>query len=698
MSIESGTVLGRYEIRSQIGAGGMGEVYLAKDTKLERIVALKMLRADVASDEDRMRRFVLEAKAAAALNHPNIAHIYDIGEEGGAKFITMEFIDGVTLRTKIHIENTEVWRLLEYLAQVARGLSKAHDAGIVHRDLKPENIMITGDGFAKVLDFGLAKLVEPQNQPKVTSDSAESDTLLISLPQHSTPGMVLGTLGYMSPEQAQGRVKNVDHRSDIFSFGCLVYEAATMHRPFEADSAIDTLHKIVYEPAPLIQNFNPSAPSNLQRIVRRCLAKDPQERFQNIKDVVLELEDLLQEQSSGPDANRYLQRPHRGTDAAATPTAVVTPRGRESQPNHAHTGQHADLSSSRDSSGLRIHEESTQEIKHTSGAVPLDSKFYIMRETDGDFLQAIKRRDSIVLVKGARQMGKTSLLARGLQQARAAGSAVVLTDFQKLNATHLESIDNFFLALSEMIYDQLDVDTEPEDSWSPRRGASINFERYIRRVVLKQIGGPLVWAMDEVDRLLTCPFGSEVFGLFRSWHNERSLDPSSPWEHLTLAIVYATEPHLFITDPNQSPFNVGTKLELKDFSIEHAIDLNERYGSPLTDETDVSRYCSLVGGHPYLLHSGIFEMKRRGLTLSDFEAVADQDEGPFGDHLRRILVLLARDPVLTEAVREVLRGKPCPTTDGFYRLRSTGLVSGHSAREAVLRCPLYEKYLERNLL
>jgi len=697
MSIEAGTVLGRYEIRSQIGAGGMGEVYLAKDTRLERIVALKMLRAEVASDEDRMRRFVLEAKAAAALNHPNIAHIYDIGEEDGAKFITMEFIDGVTLRAKIHNENTEVWRLLEYLAQVARGLSKAHEAGIVHRDLKPENIMITGDGFAKVLDFGLAKLVEPQNRSNIASDSAESDTLLISAPQHSTPGMVLGTLGYMSPEQAQGRVKNVDHRSDIFSFGCLVYEAATMHRPFEADSAIDTLHKIVYEPAPLIRNFNPSAPSNLQRIVRRCLAKDPQERFQNIKDVVLELEDLLLERS-GPDTNQYLQRPLRGTDVAGTPTAVVTPRGRESQPNHADTGQHEDVTTSKDSSGPRIHEVSTDEIKHTSGAVPLDSKFYIVRYTDGDFLQAIKRRDSIVLVKGARQMGKTSLLARGLQQARMAGSAVVLTDFQKLNATHLDSIENFFLALSEMIYDQLDVDTEPEDAWSPRRGASINFERYIRRVVLKQVGGPLVWAMDEVDRLLTCSFGSEVFGLFRSWHNERSLDPSSPWEHLTLAIVYATEPHLFITDPNQSPFNVGTKLELKDFSIEHAIDLNERYGSPLTDETDVWRYCRLVGGHPYLLHNGIFEMKRRGLTLPDFEAVADQDEGPFGDHLRRILVLLARDPDLTEAVREVLRGKPCPTTDGFYRLRSTGLVSGHSAREAVLRCPLYEKYLERNLL
>jgi hypothetical protein len=158
--------------------------------------------------------------------------------------------------------------------------------------------------------------------------------------------------------------------------------------------------------------------------------------------------------------------------------------------------------------------KSTLEIKHTSGAVPLDSKFYIVRDTDGDFLQAIKRRDSIVLVKGARQMGKTSLLARGLQQARALVPQSYSLIFKKLNATHLESIDNFFLALSEMIYDQLDVDTEPEDSWSPRRGASINFERYIRRVVLKQIGGPLVWAMDEVDRLLTCPFGSEVFGLF----------------------------------------------------------------------------------------------------------------------------------------------------------------------------------------
>src|SRR5258705_4304831 len=334
MSIAAGTLLGRYEIRCKIGPGGMGEVYLDKDTKLDRIVALKILRTEVASDEDRMRRFVQEAKDAAALNHPNIAHICDIGEVEGVKFMSMEFIDGVTLREKIHHEKTDLRRLLEYLAQVARGLGKAHEAGIVHRDLKPDNVMITGDGYAKVLDFGLAKLVEPQHQSSLGADSAEIDTLLISAPQYSTPGMVLGTLGYMSPEQAQGKVKKIDQRSDIFSFGCLLYEAATLHRPFEADSAVDTLHKIVYEPAPLIRDFNPVAPPSLQRIVRRCMAKDPEQRFQNIRDVVLELEDLLQEGDSGLSVKRAHDN-WTGPDTAAT--SFTTLRGRESQPNHRET-------------------------------------------------------------------------------------------------------------------------------------------------------------------------------------------------------------------------------------------------------------------------------------------------------------------------------------------------------------------------
>src|SRR5438034_7665933 len=201
------TSVSHYRIVAKVGAGGMGEAYLARDTKLDRKVALKILPADLAANQDRMRRFTQEAKAAAALNHPNIATIHEIGESDGVNFIAMEFIDGATLREKIRQEQTDLRKLLRYLQHVAEGLAKAHAAGIVHRDLKPDNIMITGDGHAKILDFGLAKLIEPQ-QPSSPGgrEISELDTMLISAPQHSTPGMVLGTLGYMSPEQAQGNV------------------------------------------------------------------------------------------------------------------------------------------------------------------------------------------------------------------------------------------------------------------------------------------------------------------------------------------------------------------------------------------------------------------------------------------------------------------------------------------------------------
>src|SRR6202171_1285137 len=219
MSIAAGTKLGRYEIRKKIGEGGMGEVYLAEDTQLHRKVALKVLPTEMADNQDRMRRFKQEATAAAALNHPNIAHIYEMGERDGVNFIAMEFIDGVTLREKIHQERTELRKLLRFLQHAAEGLAKAHAAGIVHRDLKPENIMVTRDGHAKILDFGLAKLIE---QPPLTGgDSSEVATAV--MPQHSSPGAIMGTVGYMSPEQAQGNTKEIDQRSGIFSFRCIFF-------------------------------------------------------------------------------------------------------------------------------------------------------------------------------------------------------------------------------------------------------------------------------------------------------------------------------------------------------------------------------------------------------------------------------------------------------------------------------------------
>lgn len=337
-------------------------------------------------------------------------------------------------------------------------------------------------------------------------------------------------------------------------------------------------------------------------------------------------------------------------------------------------------------------------LEPIGGAVPLGSTFYVVRPTDAEFHAAIARRDSIVLVKGAHQVGKTSLLARGLQQGREAGSQVVLTHFQVFNAAHLESAETLLLALADTIAEQLDLDVRPADVWDTRRGPNPNFRRYLRREVLDKLSTPLVWGLDEVDRLFSCTFGSEIFGLFRSWHDERALEPGGPWERLTLAIAYSTEAHLFITDVNQSPFNVGTRLTLDDFTLEQVADLNRRYGAPLRDAEDVARYYALVHGQPYLVRRGLHEMVAHGANLSVFEERASSDDWVFGEHLRRIVVLLARNTDLSEVVRAVLDGKPCPSRESFYRLRSAGILSGESVHDARFRCPLYAAYLKQHLL
>lgn len=314
--------ISHYSILEKLGAGGMGEVYKAYDAKLDRPVALKILPLDLVEDEDRLRRFVQEAKSASALNYPHIITIYEIGEakseiaevQGGESkarapesdtgvlvslaretpihYIAMEYIEGETLHTKIHRDQASLRNLLEYLVQAADGLAKAHAAGIVHRDLKPDNIMINKDGFAKILDFGLAKLVEPVRDPAKSTegDLQEAATAVM---RRSQPGAVMGTVGYMSPEQAQG--KAVDQRSDIFAFGCILYEVVTGHKPFVGDSLIDSLHKIIYTTAPPVKDFNPNCPYELQRIIRRCLAKDADDRYQRVKDISADLRDFLEE-------------------------------------------------------------------------------------------------------------------------------------------------------------------------------------------------------------------------------------------------------------------------------------------------------------------------------------------------------------------------------------------------------------------
>jgi serine/threonine protein kinase len=319
--------ISHYTILAKLGAGGMGEVYKAHDTILDRPVALKILPLELMENADRLRRFIQEAKSASALNHPHIITIYEVGEaraevveanpeakdtnaptgdlvsvarEKPIQYIAMEFIEGETLSAKIHRDQTNLRKLLGYLVQTADGLTKAHAAGIVHRDLKPDNVMINGDGYAKILDFGLAKLVEPPPPANTEQDSDEVATAILN---RSQPGAVMGTIGYMSPEQALGRT--VDQRSDIFAFGCILYEIVTGRKPFAGDSMVDSLHKIIYMPAAPVKDFNQNCPYEIQRIIRRCLAKDPEDRYQRIKDIATDLHEFLEESKAVSGSGVY---------------------------------------------------------------------------------------------------------------------------------------------------------------------------------------------------------------------------------------------------------------------------------------------------------------------------------------------------------------------------------------------------------
>ena len=287
MSIAAGTKLGRYEIRSKIGAGGMGEVYLAQDTKLDRKVALKILPAEVAAHPDRMKRFVQEAKAASALNHPNIITIYEIDDTGSGHFIATEFIDGKTLRQ--HLRNTPLkfGQVLDVAAQIASALSAAHTAGIVHRDIKPENIMLRTDGIVKVLDFGLAKLTERSSPDSVDMEAPTRPVV------NTEAGMVMGTAIYMSPEQARGM--EVDARTDIFSLGVVIYEMVAGCLPFAGSNSNEIMANVLNDKEALpLARYNQEAPAELERIIGKALRKNRDERYHTVQDLLLDLKALKQ--------------------------------------------------------------------------------------------------------------------------------------------------------------------------------------------------------------------------------------------------------------------------------------------------------------------------------------------------------------------------------------------------------------------
>jgi len=284
MSLTAGTKLGPYEIQSLVGSGGMGEVYRAKDSRLNRTVAIKVLPASFSADRERLQRFSQEARAAAALNHPNILSIFDIGEEQGAPYVVSELLEGETLRERLRSGPLPVRKVIDYATQAARGLAAAHEKGIVHRDLKPENLFLTNDGRVKILDFGLAKLTRPEDH----DGSGDAPTVQMA----TEAGVVMGTAGYMSPEQVRG--KPADNRSDIFAFGAILYEMVSGKRAFHGETAADTMSAILKEEAPELSETARNVPPGLERIVRHCLEKHPQQRFQSAGDLAFDLDALTE--------------------------------------------------------------------------------------------------------------------------------------------------------------------------------------------------------------------------------------------------------------------------------------------------------------------------------------------------------------------------------------------------------------------
>ena len=314
MSLRPGLRLGAYEVLSLLGAGGMGEVYRARDTNLGRDVALKVLPDTFALDPERLARFKREAQVLAALNHPHIASIYGLEESQGARALVLELVDGFTLSDRLvggALPLDEAWPIAR---QIAEALEAAHDHGIIHRDLKPANVKVRADGTVKVLDFGLAKVFDPTT---ITSDSSQSPTL--TSPAETRIGIIMGTAAYMSPEQARGKV--VDRRADVWAFGCVVYEMLVGRRAFAGDDISETIARVI-EREPDWNALAAVAPRSVVRVVQRCLQKDPQNRIRDLGDVRLELRDAVAEAGQAPVATESFALGRRGIIALAAMLTV----------------------------------------------------------------------------------------------------------------------------------------------------------------------------------------------------------------------------------------------------------------------------------------------------------------------------------------------------------------------------------------
>ncbi|MGV3617698.1 MAG: AAA-like domain-containing protein [Fimbriimonas sp.] len=335
-------------------------------------------------------------------------------------------------------------------------------------------------------------------------------------------------------------------------------------------------------------------------------------------------------------------------------------------------------------------------IEPTGGAVAPNSRFYTWRETDAEFDAALRANESIVLVKGPRQVGKTSLIGRGALLVEELGWRQASTDFQTLSASQFADEAQFTRLLAALLARQTGFAYDFENEWLDIFGPGVNLDHFLR-ALLESSDQPFVWFMDEADRIFGSPFASDFFGLVRSWHNARARDPRGPWSRFTVVIGYATEARLFIQDLNQSPFNVGRQIPLRNFTVEQVEDLNRKYGEPITRRSDLSALHFLVAGQPFLTRRALELLATGKLTFSTLMETADADDGPFGDHLKRTLIAVSHVPSVLASVRSSLAMLPLSSRDGVDRLIAAGVLKELPDGEVDLACDLYARYLSRHV-
>jgi hypothetical protein len=332
-------------------------------------------------------------------------------------------------------------------------------------------------------------------------------------------------------------------------------------------------------------------------------------------------------------------------------------------------------------------------LEMPEGTMDTQSKFYVVRPSDGVAETAIARQGVTITIKGPRQMGKSSLLNRTITAAAAAGKRVVYLDFQLVDKASLTNADLFFRQFCSWLTDELELDNCVDEYWNTPLGNSLRCTNYVKRYLLKQVGGPLVLAMDEVESIFDTDFRSDFFSMLRSWHNNRATVPA--WKQLDLALVTSTEPYQLIDNLNQSPFNVGEVIELTDFAADQVAELNTRHNSPF-NSSDEQKLMALLGGHPYLVRRALYLAGSQRTSVSDLFDHATDDRGPFGDHLRYHLFRMNDKPELVNGLRKVIRDNICQDEHIFFRLRGAGLVR-RDGRAVVPRCQLYADYFREHL-